>query len=90
MKKANPPTELIKLLTQLRTSKDAAAFLADFLTPCEISDLIRRWQIVKLLNKGVPHRNISQQLKVSIAKVTRGSHALKESKGAFKKFLKKK
>lgn len=77
------------MLLGLRNRREVAAFLADFLTPREVRDISRRWAIVKLLAKGVPHRVISSRLKVSIAKVTRGSHALRRSKGAFTRFLKR-
>lgn len=80
--------EFSTLLTKIRTLAHAEAFLKDILTTQEIRSVAERWQIIKELRKGIPHREISKSLKVSIAKVTRGSHALRKSKGGFKIFLK--
>lgn len=75
--------ELCKLLTKIRTEKEARKVLKDILTPREIAALTQRLQIIKLLAKGIPHRKISRKLRVSIAKVTRGSRALRRNHGGF-------
>ncbi len=64
-------------------------FLIDLLSPSEYKDLGIRWQIVKLLNKGMPHREIAKRLRVSVATVTRGSRELANLKGGFRLMLKK-
>jgi len=64
-------------------------FLFDLLSPAEYKDLAVRWQIVKLLQKGVPQRDIVKSLRVSISTVTRGSRELMNKKGGFAKALKK-
>lgn len=79
--------ELFRTAAKPRTAKEAEALLADLLTPAERTDVAVRIQIVKMLLRSVPHRTISEKLGVSIAKVTRGSRALKRSRGGFKKFL---
>lgn len=76
--------ELCRLLIKVRTPKQAELFLNDLLTPEEIDSVAERLQIFKLLVKGLPQRQISQELKVSISKVTRGSLALKKSKSLIK------
>ena len=62
-------------------------FLADLLTPEELEHLALRWQIVKFLNKGFTQREVSRELKVSIATITRGSRVLRNKYGAFNKIL---
>ena len=81
--------ELCTLFVGIRTKKEALALLQDILTKSERADVAERWQIVKMLAKGVPHRKISQNLKVSISKVTRGSAALKSDHGGFGLLLKR-
>ncbi len=81
--------ELYVAFSRIKTKKDAALFLEDFLTPRELSDVALRWQLVKRLAKNMPHRSISEELGVSIAKVTRGSKALQNTAGAFSKLLRK-
>lgn len=80
--------EFCRVLAKIRTPNEALALLKDILTPAELASVAERLQIVKLLKKGVPQRDISRLLRVSIMKVTRGSRALKHSRGGFKKFLK--
>lgn len=58
------------------------------LTPEEKSSLETRCLIVQALLKGEkPQRDISENLKVSIAKITRGSNELKRRSEKLKKFL---
>ncbi|MFA5773248.1 MAG: Trp family transcriptional regulator [Candidatus Paceibacterota bacterium] len=64
------------------------AFLTDLLTPAEYIEIKKRWEIVKMLDKGVNQHEIAEKLHVGIATVTRGSRALRDSKGGFKRVLK--
>lgn len=64
-------------------------FLADLLTPSEYQEIGKRWQIIKLLERGISQRKIAKNLKVSIATVTRGSRELRDNEGGFKKTLEK-
>jgi Trp operon repressor len=64
-------------------------FLFDFLSPAEYKDLAVRWQIVKQLQKRVPHRDIAKNLKVSVSTVTRGSREMMNKNGGFVKVFKK-
>jgi len=50
------------------------------LTPEEYSQLCKRLEIIKLLLKGIPQREISQKLKVGIATVTRGAREIQRGK----------
>ena len=81
--------ELYTTFGRIKGKKDAEKFLVDFLTEQELQDVSLRWQLVKRLAKNMPHRAISEELGISIAKVTRGSKALTSSTGAFKKLLRK-
>lgn len=79
--------ELYAAFTNLRTVREVEELLKDILTPHEIKVVAERWQIVKAISEKVPHRKIAKNLGISIAKVTRGSKALKKSHGGFKKFF---
>lgn len=82
--------ELYALLMKAKTSKDMRLLLADLLTPKERATVAERLQLVQMLMSGTPQRTIAKTLKMSISKVTRGSLALKVSKGGFRKFIPKK
>ena len=62
-------------------------FLIDLLTPAEYRELALRWQIVKLLYQGFPHRVVAKQLGVGIATVSRGSRELLDPNGGFNRVL---
>lgn len=62
-------------------------FLSDLLTPAEYEDIVKRWQIVKQLSNGIPQRQIAKNLRLSIAKVTRGSRVLLDKNGGFNRIL---
>lgn len=82
--------ELYTLFTLIKTPKEAQMLLEDILTPKELASLAERWQLVQELAKGTPQRDIAEKLKLSISKITRGSHMLQRGSGGFGYFLKKK
>lgn len=51
--------------------------LHSLLTPSELSEISKRLQIFRLLESGMPQRQIAETLGVGIATVTRGSRAMK-------------
>lgn len=53
--------------------------LEQLLTTTEYEEVIKRLQIFKMLEAGIPQRQIAQTLGVGIATVSRGARALKES-----------
>lgn len=80
MKKSEYIEELCGLFLKVKNQEQVLALLKDLLTPDEIKTIVERVQIFKMLKKGIPQRKISQDLGISISKVTRGSHAYKISK----------
>jgi len=81
--------ELVDLFASIKSREEADLLLEDIFTPQEIEALCERWQLVKLLAKGVSQREIAKKLNVSISTVTRGSRALKYGVGGFQLFLKR-
>lgn len=70
-------TELVEHLMAIRSEEQMEKALRDLLTPSEFSEVVKRLQIFKLLEQGVPQRQIAETLGVGIATVTRGSRALR-------------
>lgn len=62
---------LFAAFAALRTPEDCAAFLADLCTPAELDALAGRWKVARLLDKGLPYREISEKTGISTATVTR-------------------
>lgn len=82
--------ELCELFSSITSPKEADALLRDILTPQELDSLTERWQLIQMLAKGIPQREIAEKLNISISKVTRGSRALQYGTGGFQASLKKK
>ncbi|MCD8507232.1 trp operon repressor [Candidatus Woesebacteria bacterium] len=75
---------LAEFIKQLRLYDDESSlrsFLEAILTPKELEEIPKRLQIVKMLKQGIPQREISENLGVGIATVTRGSKEV--NKGNF-------
>lgn len=79
--------ELSVLLSKM-TQKDINIFLREILTDSEISDLSKRWRILKLLDGNFTQRDVAKELGVSLCKVTRGAKILKNSNAITKKMIK--
>ncbi len=81
--------EIAKIVKNLQTTSEIEDFFKELLTESEIETLSKRWQILNLLLKGVTQREISNELQVSLCKVTRGAKILKNKKSVLLEYLKK-
>ncbi|HEY5587830.1 MAG TPA: Trp family transcriptional regulator [Candidatus Paceibacterota bacterium] len=86
--KNNIKYNLIEIIIKIGEDKALLdAFLIDLLTPAEYAEINKRWKIIKMLDTGINQHKIATNLHVGIATVTRGSRALQDSKGGFKKVI---
>ncbi|MEI7902873.1 MAG: Trp family transcriptional regulator [bacterium] len=69
------------VLAEIRSPVEIRLFLKELLTPGEVRDITLRWNLLELLADGMPQRQIAEELKISLCKITRGSKILKQ-KGA--------
>lgn len=81
--------ELAKIITTLNTPVRIEALLQELLTPAEIQEINKRLDIFKMLQAGIPQREIATKLHTSLCAVTRGSKELKKEKSIFREILKK-
>ncbi len=65
--------ELIKAIRKCADEKELHSLFEALLTPSELREIPTRLEIVKLLRTGKPQREISEELGVGIATVTRGA-----------------
>jgi TrpR-related protein YerC/YecD len=75
---------LFKAILSLKTVKEAEVFFRDLCTIEEIKEMSERWQIVNLLEAGIPYREISQKLKVSTTTVSRVALWLNNGAGGYR------
>ena len=79
--------ELADVLLAIKDRELMVRFLGEIMTPAEIETFALRWESVKLLHRGVPQREISKRLGISLCKITRGSRELKKASSAIRALL---
>ncbi|XOU93937.1 MAG: YerC/YecD family TrpR-related protein [Candidatus Kerfeldbacteria bacterium] len=75
--------ELFEAILSLKTKDECNKFFRDLCTLEEMTDLGDRWQMVKLIVKGVSYRDISEKLKVSTTTVARVANWINQGKGGY-------
>ena len=81
--------EIARLLAETNQPQLIQEFLESILTPAELVAISSRWEIVKMLDKGVSQRKIAKELHLSLCKITRGSKELKRENSPMKKMINK-
>ncbi|MDD2786348.1 MAG: YerC/YecD family TrpR-related protein [Patescibacteria group bacterium] len=82
-------TELYKIILSLKSLREAELFFHDLLTPEEIEDFAKRWQVVKMLNAGMSYADIQKATSLSSTTVARTSKWVKKGGGGFLLALKR-
>ena len=75
--------DLADALLVLRTRDEARRFLRDLCTVGELEALAHRWQIVRLLEQGLPYLEIAERVHTSTATVTRVAQWLRHGAGGY-------
>lgn len=81
--------EIARYLADTENPETIADFLSSILTPAELETVAKRWELVKLLDKGVSQRKIAHELHLSLCKITRGSRELKKENSVLKEAIQK-
>lgn len=79
--------ELCEAIVAIADPQEAAMFLRDLCTHKEITDMAHRWQIVRLLDEGIPYREIAERVGASTATVTRVAQWLNHGMGGYRTVL---
>lgn len=80
---------LFKAILGLGTIREAERFFRDLCTAEEIKAMSERWQIAKLLDQGVPYRQISETVGASTTTVSRVAAWLNNGEGGYRLALDK-
>jgi TrpR-related protein YerC/YecD len=75
--------DLADAFLTLRTRDELRRFLRDLCTLGELEALAHRWQIVRLLDQGLPYLEIAQRVQTSTATVTRVAQWLRHGAGGY-------
>lgn len=80
---------LAKAFLSLKTTGEFKKFMRDLCTLEEIEEMSKRWQAVKLIEAGVPYREVAGELGLSTTTVARVAHWLRHGGGGYKLILKR-
>ncbi len=75
--------QLIQAITAIKDQDEAKAFFTDLCTPAELESMADRWQVVPLLQQGIPYRTIHEQTGVSVTTITRVARCLTMGSGGY-------
>jgi TrpR-related protein YerC/YecD len=75
--------QLMQAISLLKDEEEALAFFTDLCTPAELESMVDRWQVVPLLQQGIPYRNIHEQTGVSVTTITRVARSLRMGTGGY-------
>ena len=75
--------ELGEAIASLRSPEEAARFLRDLCTLSELEAMAHRWEVVQLLEEGLPYLEISRRTHASTTTVTRVAYWLRHGEGGY-------
>jgi TrpR-related protein YerC/YecD len=76
--------DLFATIVSLRTKREAERFFRDLCTLSELEAMAHRWQVVQLLEQGLPYLEIAEQTGASTTTVTRVAHWLHHGEGGYR------
>lgn len=79
--------ELFKSVLKLKTLAECENFFRDLLTLREIQEMAERFEIARLLDRGLSYLEIARKVKTSTTTVTRVAHWLHHGRGGYKLVL---
>ena len=85
--KTTTSDELLAAIVTLDSIEEAAAFMRDLCTRKELEEMSNRWEAVKLLDQGIPYRDISDRTGLSTATITRINQWLQHGTGGYRSML---
>lgn len=71
----------------LQSPEECAAFFRDLCTPAELEAMTDRWQVVRLLERERPYREIHELTGVSVTTIGRVARFLAEGNGGYRTAL---
>lgn len=78
---------LFEAILGLEGVDDAAAFFRDLCTRRELEEMSHRWAVARLLDRGLPYREISDLTGASTATIGRINQWLQHGTGGYRRAL---
>ena len=70
--------EIAEVLCGIKDVALMRRFMESILTQSEREEIAGRWELVKLLDRGISQRQVAKRLGMSLCKITRGSREAQE------------
>jgi TrpR-related protein YerC/YecD len=81
--------DLFEAILALKTKNECHRFFRDLCTLEEVADMADRWQIVKMIVKNIPYREIAKKLSVSTTTVARVGNWLRHGMDGYELMVKR-
>ena len=79
--------DLFEAVRNLEGTDEVERFLRDLCTLSELEAMAHRWEVVKLLDQGLPYQEIARRTGASTTTVTRVAHWLRHGEGGYRTAL---
>ena len=79
--------EIVKVFCEIDDAQVMKDFFDEIFTPAERHDFALRWELMKLLRKGITQRQIASELGISLCKITRGAKIVKNQNSVTNKII---
>ena len=77
-------SELLETVLGLKNQDEAERFFRDLCTLTELEAMANRWQVVKLVDQGLPYHEVSRRTGASTTTVTRVAHWLRHGEDGYR------
>lgn len=75
---------LAEAFVSMRTPEECRALLRDLTTPAELEALVDRWRVARLLDAGLPYREINEKTGVSVTTIGRVARFMEMGEGGYR------
>jgi len=76
-------SSLAEAFLAMQTADECRSLLKDLTTPAELEALVDRWRVVRLVDQGLPYREIHDLTGVSVTTVGRVARFLEQGNGGY-------
>ncbi|AQQ71192.1 Trp operon repressor [Limihaloglobus sulfuriphilus] len=79
--------DLLEIIAEMDDPAELGKFFQELFTKSEIEKFKKRWKLIKLIDQGMPQREIAKKMRISLCKITRGSKILKDKNSITRQLL---
>ena len=76
--------ELSRTILALESEDELERFLRDLCTIAELEAMTHRWEVARLVDRGLPYLEVAQKTHASTTTVTRVAHWLRHGEGGYR------